>query len=124
MNIRPFLLAPICAVVISACTQNSPLLKDHENFVGTWKTDHSELVIKPSGEVRYQHKEHTEKRLAEETFSGISSASVQAKISHFDSQSFRIGEGNLNKEFKIDQAPHLTQGKWQMILNGERYTRQ
>lgn len=81
-------------------------------------------MIKPSGEVSYQHKDHTEKQLADETFSGMSSASVKAKISHFSSQSFSIGEGSLNKEFKIDQAPHLEQGKWQMTLNGERYTRQ
>ena len=124
MNLRLFLLAPICAIVISACTQNSPLLKDHENFVGTWKNDHSELVIKSSGEVHYLHKEHSEKQVANETISGMSSASLKAKISHFDSQSFSVGEGGMVQEFKIDQAPHLAQGKWQMSVNGERYTRQ
>ena len=124
MNLKLFLLAPLCAIAISACTQNNPLLKDHENFVGTWKNDHSELVIKASGDVNYQHKEHTEKQVADETFSGMSSASLKAKISHFDSQSFSVGEGTMVKQFKIDQAPHLAQGKWQMIVNGEQYTRQ
>ncbi len=117
-------LAPLCALIISACTQNSPLLKGHEEYLGTWQNEHSELVIRPSGDVTYQHIEHTEKSIANETFSGSAQADIKARVSSFGDQSFTIGQDDLSRQFHIDRAPYQdNQGHWKMTINGETFTR-
>lgn len=117
-------LAPLCALIIVACTQNSPLLKGHEDYLGTWQNEHSELVIRPSGDVTYQHQEHTEKSIANETFSGMRQADIKARVSSFGDHSFTIGQNDLSHQFRIDRAPYRDdQGHWKMSINGEILTR-
>ena len=124
MNIRLFLLASCCALFISACSQNDTPLDGHENYIGTWQNAQSELIIHPSGHVNYKHQEHTEKSIANQTFNDAKQTNFTAPITSFNAQSFRIGQDQLNHEFKIDQAPYQDeQGHWKMTLNGESYTR-
>ncbi len=123
MTIRNLILALSCAAFISACTQSNPMLKDRQDYIGTWKNDQSELIIRPSGEVSYEHKAHTEKEIANQTFSGTEADSIKAKITSFNDQGFSIGEGDLHKQFAVNQPPHQNQGKWTMTVNGESYTR-
>lgn len=121
---KHLVFAPLCLLMLSACTQNSPLLKGHENYVGTWQNNHSELVIKSSGEVTYYHQEHTEKSIANQTFSGAEQSRIKAHLSSFGDQSFSIGQDDVSQQFTIQRSPYQDdQGHWKMSINGENYTR-
>ena len=126
MNIRLLFLAPLCALLISACTQTDPLLENRQSYVGAWKNQQSELIIKASGEVLYSHKESAAHHRAREAGSSSASVFIKANISSFDDQSFSIGQGQgeLSKRFAIDRAPYMEKGQWKMTLNGEHFIRQ
>ena len=125
MNIRLLFLAPLCALLISACTQTDPLLENHQSYIGAWKNEQSELIIKASGEVLYSHKEYAAHHRAREARSSAS-VFVKANISSFDGQSFSIGQGQgeLSKRFIINRAPYREKGQWKMTLTGEHFIRQ
>ncbi|WP_374572105.1 hypothetical protein [Acinetobacter sp.] len=126
MNIRLLFLAPLCALLISACTQTDPLLENHPSYIGAWKSEQSELIIKASGEVLYSHKEYAAHHRAREASSSSASVFVKANISSFDGQSFSIGQGQgeLSKRFVVNRAPYREKGQWKMTLNGEHFIRQ
>lgn len=124
MNIRLLFLAPLCALLISACTQTDPLLENHPSYIGAWKNEQSELIIKASGEVLYSHKESAAHHRAREAGSSSASVFVKANISSFDGQNFSIGQGELSKRFVINRAPYREKGQWKMTLNGEHFIRQ
>ena len=74
--------------------------------------------------MNYKHQEHTEKSIANQTFSGMRQADIKARVSSFGDHSFTIGQNDLSHQFRIDRAPYRDdQGHWKMSINGETLTR-
>ena len=110
--------------IISACSQENPVLKGYETYIGKWKNDHSQLVIKKSGEVIYQHSEHTEYADGQTDNQNISNTEIKTMLHSIHQYNFSIEDGDQVIFFNVHQAPtKLDNGKWMMIVNGETYTR-
>lgn len=123
MTLKSVASVSLCALALTACAKTSPLLEDKKDYIGEWKNDTSSLEIKKNGDAKYIQHLKNEDKTASSDIKTSSVSDIKAPITQFDTQHFQIGQGGLSKEFQITKAPYQQDGKWQIVLNGEVYTR-
>lgn len=97
-------------LLLSACSK--PLPKEKWDYVGEWRSPQMALLILSDGTVAY-------KRLK-----NGGSVSIHAPLRAFDGDDFEVGAWPFTTTFDVTEAPHVVDGHWQMVVDGERLTRQ
>ena len=123
MRYQNLLLASFCALSLASCTKTSPLLESHLEYVGQWKNETSSLKIDKSGQVKYVEHLEAEEKIESQKIKTSAVSDIKAPITQFNQHQFKIGQGALSKQFKIDRAPFQQNGKWRVIINGQLYTK-
>lgn len=103
----PFLM--LAAMLLAACS--SPLPPDRADYAGNWQSPEMALLILQDGSVSY-------KRLK-----GGATTSVSGPMKEFVGDDFVVGIGFLTTTFEVSEAPHVIDGRWQMVVDGVRLTR-
>jgi len=82
-----------------------------KKFVGRWEGGDMKLRISPAGMVNYERNKGAGKR------------SVNAFLSEFHRDHFKVGFMGINTTFRIDKAPYQDGDKWKMKIDGVELTR-
>lgn len=110
MSARPMLLAAVLAMMLAACGVPVPAAK--RDYVGSWASDTTLLVIEPSGRVRYKHQPTPNV-----------SKSLDAPIKSFEGDDLVVGVGPLTTRFVVSAPPHEDGGVWKMTVDGQELRR-
>lgn len=102
--------------VVTSCDFGSlkpkPIPKDKQDYIGTWTSAEVLLQISADGQLNYEY------------HSGNSTTTINGPIQKFNGNDFEAGALGINKTFKVKQAPHQENGKWVMVVEGQKLTRQ
>lgn len=123
MKLKHITLPVMLCFTLIGCAKTNPLLEHHQDFVGEWKTESSTLQIEKNGDAKFVQQHKSEIKTAESDTKSSSISDIKAPLSALNNQHIAIGQGHFGKEFKVDKAPFKQDGKWQMILDGQTYTR-
>lgn len=85
-----------------------PVPERFQSLVGTWKTFGTSLSIYQEGYIKYASK------------NGQMPIEIRGPITKWTDQGFISGAIILTQEFKVTTPPHQVEGKWEMVVNGER----
>lgn len=88
------------------------LTEDRQNYIGEWKKENTNLLIKADGTIEYRREETVGDTTNTDTVSG--------PINNFDGASFTVGVLGNNTRFDVSQPPTMENGAMTMIVNGER----
>lgn len=99
----------LLVVLLAGCS--NPLPEDRLQYAGEWSSPRVYLLIQPNGRVDY------------ERVKGSNTITVNAPIMEFVGDDFVVGVGFATTTFKVTEPPHQAQGRWQMVVDGERLTR-
>lgn len=88
-----------------------PVPERYRSCVGTWETFGTSLTIYPEGSIKYDSK------------NGAQPLKMEMPILDWSDQGFHSGIKIFSKEFKISEPPHPVNGRWEMVVNGERLVR-
>lgn len=125
MHIKTTLLGCCMAsLMFVGCSKTNPMLEQHPEYIGQWKSSHSSLVIEKTGQVDYRQNVTQEQKTPDRDLKYAAKSDLKASISDFNAQQFQIGQGEFSQVFKIDRAPYQMNQKWHMQLNGDVYTKQ
>ena len=105
------LLIPLAllSLLLAACTQPVPAAR--QAFVGHWESDSVSLRITAQGRVLYKR------------VKGTTTTSIDAPLKAFEGDNPVVGVGPLTTTFMVTSAPHETQGRWTMTVDGEELVR-
>ena len=107
---RIALLGLLCTCLLAAC--GKPVPADRQDYVGTWESTTTFLLIDASGRVVYKHKP-----------SPSTSKSLDAPIKAYEGDDFIVGVGPLTTRFVVSAPPHQVEGSWKMTVDGQELTR-
>ena len=94
---------------LSAC--GDPLPQEKLGYAGEWRSETMWLQILEDGSVSYQRVKK-----------GITTK-VNGPIQEFQGDSFVVGFGPFKTTFVVSKPPHMSNGKMQMVVDGELLTR-
>ena len=118
------LILTFISLMIVACTKTSPLLENNQNYIGQWKNDYSTLTIRQDGEVRWLKRSVAEEKNDQHSSKASSLVDMDTYILKLDQNVLEIGQGSLQKKFKIIKAPYQQDGEWKMVLDGDVFFKQ
>lgn len=91
------------------------LTEDRQNYIGEWKNENTNLLIKSDGAIEYRREETVSDTTNTDTVSG--------PINNFDGASFTVGVLGNNTRFDVSQPPTMENGAMTMTVNGEKLER-
>lgn len=100
----------LACLVLVACRE--PVPADYAQYTGHWRGDGVLLVLMPNGHADYE-------RVSEGRRTRI-----EGPAHSFDDRGFSIGLGVLSARFEVQQAPHFSQGRWRMTVDGRELVRE
>ena len=106
---RKLILATCCIILLSACAKQ--IESSRASYVGSWGSNEMVLSIHQNGMVDYARKKH-----------GITT-SIHAPLKEFEGDDFVVGYLFITTKFSVTEAPHKVNGKWQMVVDGIRLTK-
>lgn len=106
---KPIITIATLSLLLAACAK--PLPADKAEYGGQWNAPNMQLLITPSGAVRYKRED------------GNSSTSINAPLKSFEGDNFIVGIGPADTTFKVSAPPHQVQGQWKMTVDGVELTR-
>lgn len=92
-------------------TAKNLLDENRQNYIGEWRGECANLLVKPDGTIEYRREETVGDATNTDTVSG--------PINNFDGASFTVGVLGNNTRFQIDAPP----ANGSMMVNGERLER-
>ena len=107
---RIALLGLLFTCLLAAC--GKPVPADKQDYVGTWESTTTFLLIDASGRVVYKHKP-----------SPSTSKSLDAPIKAYEGDDFIVGVGPLTTRFVVSAPPRQVEGSWKMTVDGQELTR-
>lgn len=107
---RIALLGLLFTCLLAAC--GKPVPADKQDYIGTWESATTSLLIDASGRVVYRHKP-----------SPSSSKSLDAPIKAYEGSDFIVGVGPLTTRFVVSVPPHQVESSWKMTVDGQELTR-
>ena len=107
---RNALLGLLFTCLLAAC--GKPVPADKQEYVGTWESTTTFLLIDTSGRVVYKHKP-----------SPSTSKSLDAPIKSYEGDDIIVGVGPLTTRFVVSAPPHQVEGSWKMTVDGQELTR-
>lgn len=107
---RIALLGVLFTCLLAAC--GKPVPADKQDYVGTWESTTTSLLIDASGRVVYKHQP-----------SPSTSKSLDAPIKAYEGNDFIVGVGPLTTRFVVSAPPHRVEGNWKMTVDGQELTR-
>lgn len=124
MSINPLITLLFSVFILSACTPKDTGLKQHEVFIGHWNAIHSQIIIQENGHIEYKseyEKQENDQHVHSEVYSR---SYLRTSIQKIDSTVIQAGIPFFPDTFKVNQAPHLVDGKWHMTIDDEEYIKQ
>jgi hypothetical protein len=103
------LFSIIIAAALAGCGKKTPLADDQKMFAGKWVADDGTFVavyLDGGGDLK------------------TSNTNVTGGKTTITADSITIGIGPIKKEMKITEKPKEANGKWAMVLDGIKYTKQ
>jgi hypothetical protein len=110
MNRLALAALALCALLLAACGE--PLPQDKHEYAGEWRGAQMRLLITPDGRCEYE-------RLRQ----GGASTSISAPIQRFEGDNFVVGVGPMSTTFVVTRPPHVSEGRWKMVVDGVELTR-
>lgn len=107
---RIALLGLLFTCLLAAC--GKPVPADKQDYVGTWESATTSLLIDANGRVIYKHQP-----------SPSTSKSLDAPIKAYEGNDFIVGVGPLTTRFVVSAPPHQVEGSWKMTVDGQELTR-
>ncbi|WP_313317253.1 hypothetical protein [Stenotrophomonas sp.] len=107
---RMGLLALAVACLLTAC--GKPVPADKQDYVGSWESATTLLVIDASGRVIYKHQPKPSV-----------SKSLDAPIKAYEGNDFVVGVGPVSTRFVVSVPPHQEGDRWKMTVDGQELTR-
>ena len=118
---KRILLTALISLPLMACAKTAPVLKSHENFIGTWTNPNSQFIVSENGYMSYQTSIQTENKTDQVQEKTTTASNVQAPITRMSYTEIEVGNGVFNSNFKVNKPPYLVKGKWHMTLNDQDY---
>lgn len=105
--LRQASLALCLALCVSGCglLNTKPVPEKYKNFVGAWKAPGTTLNIYPGGRLEYESPNQV----------------LKAPIQEWSDTGFDAGFLGIGGDFKVTEAPKLVGGRWEMVVDGQRY---
>lgn len=119
--IKNVFILTCCSISLVACAKTAPVLKHHENLIGTWTNPNSELIISENGYVSYQTSLKTEKKTDNLQEQSQIASNIQAPIVDITYNEIKLGNGIFKTSFNLNKAPYQTNGAWHLTLNDQDY---
>lgn len=119
---RPSLMMIVgCCLPLIACAQTNPVLKNQNQWIGTWQGPHSELKITRDGQLQYHESQHQQQHTAYQQFESSEQSEITAPITRISNQYIQVGSPDFGQRFTVEQAPKLINGHWQAVIDGQHY---
>ena len=98
-------------VVLTVSSCSKPLPENKLSYAGEWESKEMYLLILTDGTVSYQRLKNG------------SSTSINAPLKEFVGDDFVVGLAFLTTTFYVTKAPHQVEGKWVMVVDGVKLTK-
>jgi len=108
--LRSSLAALAITLLLAAC--GKPVPADKQDYVGSWESATTLLVIDSGGRVIYKHQP-----------SPSVSKSLDAPIKAYEGNDFIVGVGPVSTRFVVSAPPHRVDDHWKMTVDGQELTR-
>jgi hypothetical protein len=99
----------LAALALAGCPK--PLPPDRESYVGIWRGEHVQLEITAEGMVHYRK------------VKGGTEVTINAPLDRFEGNDFFAGWKRLSTRFVVSRPPFEEDGRWKMVVDGERLER-
>lgn len=96
-------------LTISSCSK--PIPSEKLEYVGEWESKEMYLLILADGTVSYRRLQNG------------GSTSINAPLKEFVGEDFIVGIAFLTTTFDVTEAPHQVDGKWVMVIDGVKLTK-
>jgi hypothetical protein len=111
MVLRTIVLAAAIVLAQPSFAQ-TPVPAEKSAYVGVWTGDKMRLRIYKEGKVEYKV-DRPGKRM-----------DLTVDLQGFEGDSFNVGLPFLRSTFVVSKPPHLEHGKWVMVVDGVKLTRE
>ena len=106
---KKLVLLFLIILTISSCSKPIPV--DKLSYAGEWESKEMYLLILPDGTVSYQRLKNG------------GTTSINAPLIEFVGEDFVVGLAFLTTTFDVTEAPHQVEGKWVMVVDGVKLTK-
>jgi hypothetical protein len=106
------MLLAVTLVLAQPSFAQTPVPSDKAAYVGAWNGDKMRLRIHKEGKVEYKL-DRPGKKL-----------DLNVDLQGFDGDNFDVGLPMLRSTFVVSKPPHLERGKWVMVVDGVKLTKE
>lgn len=102
-----FVIFFLFTMLLVGCDGLGKIPAEKKNYIGTWYGQYMVLTITPEARVGYQYK------------NGNSSKSIDAPITDFIGDDFKVGALGIYTTFIVSKVPYYEDGVWKMVVDDQ-----